>query len=436
MKKTVLFLLCTLLLAFTLLSTALAAEDAQPSEGQDAAQPEGEQQAGAPAAQPDAEGTLSFENLEQRVREGNLTMRSVDESMASLDAMDRKQAYDTLLEAHNAMPDMLFNYGKMGSMYATSSTQSNPLGAAYTQMDAGYSAAYLAAQQEQILNQLESLKPEEYEKSYREAVWQTETGRNQIIYGAQSLYITAISLERSLEDGQRGLAALDRSIAEMEKRYELGQISELTLLELKNTRTETNSSLTSLSLQIDRLKAQLSALVGESPMQQLTLQPLPRVTQEQLDAMDFEADLETAKQNSLDLYLRQKEVDDAKEAWDDAPSGYQKDMAAHDYNAIVYTKDAAVQSFELAFFNLSVSVSDNAQLLEAAQSALEFAQKDYEAALVKHERGMISDNELATQQETLEAAESKVGSCADNLLSAYNSYQWALRGIVNEYVNE
>lgn len=42
----------------------------------------GEQQAGEPAAEPDAEGTLSFENLEQRVREGNLTMRSVDESMA------------------------------------------------------------------------------------------------------------------------------------------------------------------------------------------------------------------------------------------------------------------------------------------------------------------------------------------------------------------
>lgn len=432
MKKTALFLLCTLLLAFTLLSTALAAEDAQPVEGQDAAPPEGEQQAGEPAAEPDAEGTLSFENLEQRVREGNLTMRSVDESMASLDAMDRQQAYDTLLEIHNAMTDMLFSYGKMGSMYATSSTQSNPLGAAYTQMDASYSAAYLAAHQEQILNQLDSLKPEEYEKSYKEAVWQTETGRNQIIYGAQSLYITAISLERSLADGQRGLDALDRSIAEMEKRYELGQVSELTLLELKNTRTETNSSLTSLSLQIDRLKAQLSTLVGESPTQQLTLQPLPRVTQEQLDAMDFEADLETAKQNSLDLYLRQKEVADAKEAWEDAPSGYQKDMAEHDYSAIVYTKDAAIQSFELAFFNLSVSVSDNAQLLEAARSALEFAQKDYEAALVKHERGMISDNELATQQETLEAAASKVDSCADNLLSAYNNYQWALRGIVNE----
>lgn len=126
--------------------------------------------------------------------------------------MDRQQAYDTLLEIHNAMTDMLFSYGKMGSMYATSSTQSNPLGAAYTQMDAGYSAAYLAAQQEQILNQLDSLKPEEYEKSYKEAVWQTETGRNQIIYGAQSLYITAISLERSLEDGS---AAWTRSTAQL-----------------------------------------------------------------------------------------------------------------------------------------------------------------------------------------------------------------------------
>ena len=40
--------------------------------------------------------------------------------------------------------------------------------------------------------------------------------------------------------------------------------------------------------------------------------------------------------------------------------------------------------------------------------------------------------EEPTQQETLEAAASKVDSCADNLLSAYNNYQWALRGIVNE----
>ena len=35
MKKTALFLLCTLLLAFTLLSTALAAEDAQPVQDAD-----------------------------------------------------------------------------------------------------------------------------------------------------------------------------------------------------------------------------------------------------------------------------------------------------------------------------------------------------------------------------------------------------------------
>lgn len=417
MKKKLISLLCALSLAALTPLCALADDASEP--------------APLSADPADAPGTLSFEHLEQRVREGNLTMRSVDESMASLDAMDRKQAYDTLLEAHNSMTDMLFNYAKMGNIYAGSG-EAGSFGALYTQMDAGYSAAYLSAQQEQMRAQLDALKPEEYEKTYSEAVWQMETSRNQIVYGAQTLYITTLSLERSLSDGQRGLAALDRTVAEMEKRFELGQISQLTLLELKKTRTETASSLTSLSLQIERLKSQLCALVGESPTQTCTLLPLPAVTQEQLDAMDIEADLALAKENSLALYLRQKEVDDAKEKWEDASSGYQKDMAEHDYNAIVYSKDAAIQSFELSFLNLSRTVTDNAQLLEAAKESLAFEQQNHEAALLKHERGMISDNELATADEALEAARSKVSACSDSLLSAYNNYQWAMRGIINE----
>ena len=107
-------------------------------------------------------------------------------------------------------------------------------------------------------------------------------------------------------------------------------------------------------------------------------------------------------------------------------------MAEHDYNAIVYSKDAAIQSFELSFLNLSRTVTDNAQLLEAAKESLAFEQQNHEAALLKHERGMISDNELATADEALEAARSKVSACSDSLLSAYNNYQWAMRGIINE----
>ena len=225
---------------------------------------------------PDEQGELTFQNLHRRVREGNATMLSVDQQLARLNAMDREQAFDDLVSAYNAMTDMLFNYAKMGSTMGAMAGAANPLLSTYNMMDTSFSSAYLQSQQAQLETQLDALKPEEYAETYRESVWQIETGQKQILAGAESLYITILSLERTLEDGNRGLATLDRTLTEMEKRYELGQISQLTLLELQNTRAQTLSQLQSLEIQIRLLKAQLQSLVGLAPDGELTLSPRSR----------------------------------------------------------------------------------------------------------------------------------------------------------------
>ena len=446
MKRKTLFLLLALVLTAALSLTALAqdvAEEPPAAQSPVAVEetaateedPLPEEAAPVEAATaepgPDEAGTLSFENLEQRLHENNLTMRAVDERLKSLDSMDRKEAYDALLEAHNSMTDMLLSYSKM-SYAAAAADVANPIGAIYTQMDAGYSAAYLQSQQAALLEQLENLKEEEYQKTYDEAVWQMDLARDQITFGVQTLYITTLSLERTLADGQRGLAALDRRVTEFEKRYELGQISQLTLLELKNTRTQTASSLTTLSLQIERLKAQLNTFVGVSPFEPLTLKELPSVSAEQIAALRPEEDSAAAKEKSFNLYSLEEDVKDAQEKFEDSADGYPREMARHNYNAAVYSRDAAIQSFELSFFNLARTVTDNAQLLEAAISALELEQKNFEAARVKFDRGLISENAFLDAADTLAAARSKVQSCSDNLFSAYNNYLWAQRGIVNE----
>ena len=136
---------------------------------------------------PDEQGELTFQNLHRRVREGNATMLSVDQQLARLNAMDREQAFDDLVSAYNAMTDMLFNYAKMGSTMGAMAGAANPLLSTYNMMDTSFSSAYLQSQQAQLETQLDALKPEEYAETYRESVWQIETGQKQILAGAESL---------------------------------------------------------------------------------------------------------------------------------------------------------------------------------------------------------------------------------------------------------
>ncbi len=357
----------------------------------------------------DAEGTLSFQNLETRVRTGNYTLLACSEQLASLDAMDRETAYDDLTEANNLLSEaimLLYHYGQT------------------------FQAEEYRKQQEELLDQIEALKPEEYEKTYRESVRQIDAVIDQIVLGAQTVYITTLSLERSLAAGERGLAALDRSVSEMELRYGLGQVSELTLLNLKNTRSQTASGLDSLRVQIESLKAQLQAMIGETPTGTLTLLALPAVTDDEIGAMDYDTDLAAAKEASLALYQKNEAAEDAQEDWKDADAGYQKEMARHTYQAAVYTYQAAVQSLELDFGTLYRAVGDKRQVLSAAQDALAYEEKACAAAEKKYELGMISASALADAQDALAAAQDTVTSAESDLLSAYNAYQWAVRGTI------
>ena len=169
--------------------------------------------------------------------------------------------------------------------------------------------------------------------------------------------------------------------------------------------------------------------MGLAPDGELTLSPLPRVRDRQLDELTPAADLETALAQSLDLHLMRKEMEDAKEDLDDMESGYQKDMAQHAYNAQGYNYEAKVSSMELAFFNLVQAIEDDRQLLTAAEQALRMAEQTYAAEQVKHERGMISDSALLTAATAVEDARSKVAACADNLFASYNNYRWAVNGL-------
>ena len=410
--------------------SALAAEEDKP-EKTGAAQTQEESEDGQEAGEtqpeeepyiPDPVGTLTFENLERRMRENNLTLLALEENIQAIRVIDYDEMYEDIRQALNEIASAQWTMITsvpmgMGSMMASS-------------LDAQYDA---------LREQFEAIKDGELQKDNEDAIWQLQTLQDQMVLAGETTYLGVVELENSLETVDRNLETLDRTLQELELRYELGQISSQTLEQTRASRTALLSTRQTLVSNLSNYKLQLELMAGGELNGQIQLGALPQVTDGQLAAMDLEADLAAAKEASYDLYEAQLTLDDAKETYDDAggdgyhnKDNYEWQAANHQWNAARYTHDAAVQNFETAFRTLYLQVKDCKQVLDAAGTALAVEQSNYAVTQLKYEQGSVSYNALLEAQDSVDEAQDAVDTAANDLFSAYHTYRWAVdRGILN-----
>lgn len=416
-KRTLLSLTLVLALLSGSLPAAQAASDLT-EEAAAAAGGSGELTAHKDLYHQDAEGTVSFENLEQRVRENATTVKMLDETIASIDATDFDEMYDDLRDGLNgiaAIQQRLILAGQKSS----------------------YTYDKLTDQYASMEQTFDDLKDGKLQKDAEAAKRQLEDAKNQTVLGAETLYIAILEMQNTRQGLQRQLDAMDRSVEEMELRYQLGQISALTLQQVKDGRTQLQSGLATLEMNLGNYTRQLEVMLGLPQTGTLTLEEVPRVSPSQVERLSLEDGLAAAKEKSYTLYAAQRDLDDAKEAYDDArdryhANDYEMKSAEHTYAAAQYTYQSSVESFELSFRTAYAAVADYQQVLEASESALSYQQASYAASELKYQQGTISKNTLLTAQDDLRAAEDAVTTARHNLFSAYNSYLWAVEyGILN-----
>ena len=410
--------------------SALAAEEDKP-EKTGAAQTQEESEDGQEAGEtqpeeepyiPDPVGTLTFENLERRMRENNLTLLALEENIQAIRVIDYDEMYEDIRQALNEIASAQWTMITsvpmgMGSMMASS-------------LDAQYDA---------LREQFEAIKDGELQKDNEDAIWQLQTLQDQMVLAGETTYLGVVELENSLETVDRNLETLDRTLQELELRYELGQISSQTLEQTRASRTALLSTRQTLVSNLSNYKLQLELMAGGELNGQIQLGALPQVTDGQLAAMDLETDLAAAKEASYDLYEAQLTLDDAKETYDDAggdgyhnKDNYEWQAANHQWNAARYTHDAAVQNFETAFRTLYLQVKDCKQVLDAAGTALAVEQSNYAVTQLKYEQGSVSYNALLEAQDSVDEAQDAVDTAANDLFSAYHTYRWAVDcGILN-----
>lgn len=395
-----------------------------------------------PEPTPDPAGTISFDNLDRRVRAGNLNSLFLQENISIIEVIDYDKLKEDLRKGLNDVANAHWELTTGSPQISTGIPGMEGLDAALQSiaaMSTSTAAQSLQAQYDTLREKFDDLKKGKLQAEAADQVRQLRDAQDSIVMVAEGMYIQLSELRAADEALERSLNALDRQIVELELRYKLGQISAMQLQQAKAGRTTLVSKRETLSMSAQTLAMNLEAMVGADLTGTVQLTALPTVSAQELEAMNLENDLAAAKEASFELYDARKTLDDAQEDFKDAGKEYNYNekkyeylQAQHTWQGAQYTYQSAVQTFELKFRALYAQVKDYAQALTAAQTALAVEQDNYGVDQLKYEQGTISKNALLTAEDDLNTARDTVATAERNLFSAYNDYRWAVdHGILN-----
>lgn len=384
--------------------------------------------------------SIGFYGLEKTVRANNQTIQSLQKTLASVGSTDvvgpiedqiwNYEMQNSNLEAQkNSYEKAAQNLQNQLNQVSGNADLEASLKAQIEQMNTLANNAAANIQKNQaVINGLEDSKddaPADLADTYATTEKQVENSANQIVMGAQTQYISLCTMQDNIEALDRTIAAIDRQLPVVEKQYEIGMATALDVENLKNQRMAAESSKLTLENQIASIENSLSLTLGNDAGTTVHVQKVPEVTDRQLREMNYEKDLEEAKTNSYTIWQK-------RDALRKASNDYEDDVTStlDAYNAAKIDLAAAQEQVENDFRKLFNDVSEKKRLLDKAESDLELAESNYKVAETKYEKGMISKLEYENAQDTLETAKAAITTAQTDLFTAYNTYDWAKRGVM------
>lgn len=388
---------------------------------------------------PDPAGTITFDNLGRRMRENNLNVLALEENIQVIQSTDYDELKEDLRKGLNEIASTQWNLISIGSGINTGMPGLDGALSGLASLSTASTVQQLQVQYDAMRETFDDIKDGKLQADHQDLVRQLENAQNQVILAGETLYIALVNMEQSSKAIDRGLNTLDRTLKELELRYELGHIPAQTLAQTQGARDALLSNQRTLNSNIEAYTLQLEMHIGAQLTGKARLGGLPQVTAEQLQSMDLERDVAAAKQASYSLYEAKQTLDQAKEDFDDAGSKYNHSekhyeyiQAQHQWQASQHTYNAAVQSFEMSLRVLYLKVKDNDQVLTAARNALALERNNFAAVQLKHSQGNLSESAVAEAEDKVKQAQEAVDSALIELFASYRSYRWAVDyGILN-----
>ena len=368
---------------------------------------------------------LTFDTLEKTVREGNVSIRSYQQTVESAEKTDVSDQY---INKYFNLSQQIDAYDKQINSLKKSrdSIKDDALKASITAqirvLQATRDSLY---QQYKGLDDDEDDAKDEQKKTVDSTRRQMQNNADTICLSAENNYISLASMQYSLAQTERSLQQLDRSIAQTKKQVALGIATKNTLSGLESQRELLAAQQKSAQTSADSLRNTLAIQCGYPTGTEITIESLPEVTAEQLASIDYETDLAEALKNSYSIWSAD---DSVRKASDD----YENDVTnnLHAYEAAKIQRDATEESVKSSFRKLYKTMQEKNTAMTAAQTDLAQAQKTFAVSQLQYNRGMISRIKFEEAQDTYTTAQETAENARTDLLTAYNNYQWAKRGVM------
>lgn len=369
---------------------------------------------------------LTFDTLEKTVREGNVSIRSYQQTVESAEKTDVSDQY---INKYFNLSQQIDAYDRQIRELKKSRdgiTDKNLLDSINAQINV------LQAQRESLHRQYNDLDDDEddakdeQKNTVNSTRRQMQNNADTICMSAENNYISLASMQYSLAQTERSLQQLDRTIAQTKKQVALGIATKNTLSGLQSQRELLAAQQKSAQTSADSLRNTLAIQCGYPTGTEITIEALPGVTNEQLAAIDYEKDLAAALENSYSIWSAS---DSVRKASDD----YENDVTnnLHAYEAAKIQRDATEESVKSSFRKLYKTMQEKITAMAAAQGDLTQAQKTFAVSELQYKRGMISRLKYEEAQDTYTTAQETAENARTDLLTAYNNYEWAKRGVMS-----
>ncbi len=383
--------------------------------------------------------SISWEELDNLIREGSLSVLVLEETIKSIDAIDYNQMKNDVLKAMIEVNNAKSSINSV-STYLSSLQDNNAANAAdyaLYSMSSSTIISSLDSSYDSLKETYDSIKDGSIEDDNDDVIRQLEDAITQIVIAGETLYLSILTMEDSMEDAYRGISQLDMNIQEVKLRQQLGQVTEQDVMQLENTRRSTEDQIEILDMTIKTYKAQLQALIGEEPTGEIELEEPPEVTDADIAGIDYDDDLASAKAASWTMREAKISTNNAGDDWDDVQDDYEDweyeyEVGEHIWNSAHLSYDATEQSFELSFKNLYDTLIQKQLVIASYEKTVEYYEKQLEITELKLDLGMVGYMDYIDALNDKTSAESDLNSAKRELLIAYNNYEnAAMYGIVD-----
>lgn len=232
---------------------------------------------------------------------------------------------------------------------------------------------------------------------------QTEQGNYTIVWNMESLFIQYNDLERQLQDMQAQKPLIEKKLEIAKLQKELGLATDKTVLEAESQLDQMGAGIQQLEESKEMIKQTFNVNLAQPYDTELTIEEVPDVTEEQIQAIDVDADFEKAVKESYAVKLNDNEDD---------------------------KENDAKRKFENSFYRAYQDILDKQKALEAEKANFAVAETNLKIAEAKYELGMLSSLQYDAEKNSFISKENALEKAKDNLFKAYRQYQWAKQGLI------